>query len=171
MSFFGSSVPTKKAVVKRVSVQVPTKQVTKPAARPSPNPQTKTSAQARPTSKVQKSNRLELPKAVAKHAPKRKASTPPPVWSDDEAEGAADDSDFSFDSARKRVRSSASSVDPSRTIGDQSNRLQEDKGIFPLAHGADLVSGEQAAEFLPAFVEEVATEIELQYPSTSQLER
>lgn len=74
--------------------------------------------------------------------------------------------------ARKRVRSSASSVEPSRVLLDTS-RLSKSKngGDFALAHGADLVSGEHARKFQPAFVEEVATEIKLQYPSASARER
>ena len=60
---------------------------------------------------------------------------------------------------------------PGRILADLSHRSQEDGGVFPLAHGADLVSGSAAARFRPVFVEEVATEIQLQYPSDSQRER
>ena len=73
---------------------------------------------------------------------------------------------------RKRVRSSASSVEPNRVLLDTSRPSKlKDGGCFDLAHGADLVSGDNALKCLPAFVEEVATRIKLQYPSASARER
>lgn len=104
-------------------------------------------------------------------AVKRKASTPPPQWDDSDDEDSGGDTDVSLSSARKRIRSSASSVDPGRTLVDRSSALAEDGGVYPLAHGADLVSGDNALKFRPAFLEEVATAVELQYPSASMKER
>lgn len=169
MNFFGSG-PTKKAVVRKVAVSVPTKKTTTAPSTPrttsSPAPR---SGKVAPTSR--KGSRLQVPKTTSKRIVKRKASTPPPQWSNDDNDSGSDGSEVSFDSARKRVRSSASSVEPSRILADTSNRLQDDGGIYELAHAADLVSGEHSLLFLPAFVEEIATEIELQYPSASQRER
>ncbi|KAF2225749.1 S-adenosyl-L-methionine-dependent methyltransferase [Elsinoe ampelina] len=106
--------------------------------------------------------------ALVRKAVKRKAVTPPPQW-DDSSSDSEGDSEVSFDSTRKRIRSSASSVDPSRTLVDRTNSWTAPTEDFPLAHAADLVSSDP--KFLPAFREEVATEVELQYPSNSKRER
>ncbi|KAF4553838.1 Histone-lysine N-methyltransferase-like protein 7 [Elsinoe fawcettii] len=106
--------------------------------------------------------------SLVRKAVKRKASTPPPQWDDSSSESGSE-SDLSFDSARKRIRSSASSVDPARTLVDRTNPWSGPSAEFPLAHAADLVSSDP--KFLPAFREEVATKVELQYPSNSKRER
>jgi len=112
---------------------------------------------------------LGPPKDLVKHAVKRKL-TPDPQFSSDESDTGAEDSDLSLDPARKRARSSASSVEPSRVLVDIPTGAAKDIGAFALAHGANLVSGENAHKYRPAFVEEEATKIELQYPSRSQRE-
>ncbi|PNS19410.1 Histone-lysine N-methyltransferase, H3 lysine-79 specific [Sphaceloma murrayae] len=105
--------------------------------------------------------------ALVRKAVKRKASTPPPQWDSSDSDGS--ESDLSFDSARKRIRSSASSVDPARILVDRARSWQGPAAEFPLGHSAHLVAADPKCQ--PAFREEVATKVELQYPSNSQREK
>lgn len=154
-----SSAPPAPAQVKKNPISSPLPQSVTKSSRPN-TPQRKT-----PSSKLANGSSKQ---SLVRKAVKRKASTPPPQWDSSDSDSGVE-SDLSFDSARKRVRSSASSVDPSRTLLDRSHPWQGPPADYPLAHAADLVSSDPKSR--PAFREEVATKIELQYPSNSKRER
>ncbi|KAK8219992.1 Nucleosomal histone H3-Lys79 methylase [Zalaria obscura] len=189
MSLFGGFAPSKANKVVKVNATVPVKNVAKQTSeilkkqgsKPSPKPSPRVSrAPSQPSPRTSgpgtpQKDRLQPPKRQLK----RKASTPPPDFGNDSSSDEASDS--SLDASRKRARSSASSVDPNRTIVDTSNKSVEDGGKFPFISSADIIEGEIAKghrkRFKVAFNKnpniepDEIPEIELQYPSDSQRER
>lgn len=97
---------------------------------------------------------------------KRKAVTPPTIWNDDSDNDVAETDLAISTPTHKRIRKLENT---DRKLYDDATYT--DGGDFALAHGADLVSGENAAKYRPTFVEELATEVSLQYPSNSLPER
>jgi len=104
------------------------------------------------------------------HRRKRPAvTTPQPLESDSDD----DVSDQALENAKKRMRR-ASDVEPdiNRQIRSKKAFSDEDKGRFPMVHGADIASLSKPSKFTIAFPNDPqATEIFLQYPSNSQREK
>lgn len=105
----------------------------------------------------------------AQNPRKRPASTPQRLESDSDD----DASDQDIGDARKRARRiSDAGPDPKRQIRSRKAFSEEDGGVFPMIHAADVASLSKATKYKAAFPNDPqAIEIQLQYPSASQSER
>ena len=86
----------------------------------------------------------------------------------------SDDSEVDQDgeAPRKKLRQEPrTNTDPSRQVRSQ-QAFTEGEGIFPMVHGADIVSLDKATKYIPSF-DGLSEDFEvlLQYPSASQRER
>ncbi|KAM0800176.1 putative histone methylation protein Dot1 [Usnea florida] len=109
------------------------------------------------------------PKARAQNPRKRLASTPQRLESDSDD----DISDQDFGNARKRARRiSHMEPDPKRHIRNRKAFSEEDGGVFPMVHAADVASLSKPTKYKAAFPNDPqAIRIRLQYPSASQSEK
>lgn len=174
MNFFNNASTGPKKTVVRKTVQIPVKNVSKPASgRPAPP-----SRSYQPS--VRSGTKATLSGASSRFKPqsagsslKRKAfrqATPQQgLSSDDDSSGGEDASDSDF--SRKRIKSSVSSVDSGRRISIALDKAKANNGVFGMVQGVDLTTGAQASKFRPPWDEEHVTAVELQYPSHSRRER
>ena len=108
------------------------------------------------------------PKARAQNPRKRLASTPQRLESDSDD----DVSEQDFGNARKRARRiSHVEPDPKRHIRSRKAFSEDDGGVFPMVHAADVASLNRPTKYKAAFPNDPqAIRVHLQYPSASQSE-
>ncbi len=109
------------------------------------------------------------PKFRAQNPRKRPSSTPQRLESDSDD----DVSDQDLGDARKRARRT-SDVEPDikRQIRSRKAFSEDNGGIFPMVHAADVASLDKPTKYKAAFPNDPqAIKIHLQYPSASQNER
>ena len=145
----------------------------------SPTPTTSPFLQARPpkvrrlvhgaTRKEQKPSPQPSSRASTPRPRKRASETPQRFESD--TDGANSDEDLS--GSRKKLRLNGEvEPDEKRQIRNRLAFSDEDSGDFAMIHAADIASVHDSKHFSPAFPDKQdASQISLQYPSSSQRER
>ena len=109
------------------------------------------------------------PKSRAQNPRKRPASTPQPLQSDSDD----DVSEQDLGDGRKRARRT-SDVQPDlkRQIRSSKAFLEDDGGVSPMVHAADIASLSKPTKYKAAFPNDTQLiQVHLQYPSASQSER
>ena len=109
------------------------------------------------------------PKPQILHHRKRPASTPQRLESDSDD----DVSDQDLGDARKRARRTSDvDHDSKRQIRSRKAFSEDDGGVFPMVHAAEVASLSKPTKYRAAFPNDPqAIHIHLQYPSASQYER
>lgn len=136
---------------------------------PFPQHSNKRSLPQKKAAKLNSQTAKPSPKSRAQNPRKRPASTPQPLESDSDD----DVSDQDLGDGRKRARKmSEVEPDPKRQIRSRKAFSEENGGVFPMIHAADVASLSKPTKYKAAFPNHPqAIEIQLQYPSASQRER
>lgn len=186
-NFFGAGgnklpvTDSKKPVIRREKVLVPTKQPTSNSASPQPPgrrsgpPANRFQLSGTPT--ASKPLKSTAQRAIdSSRGVKRKSATPQPerpLFSDDEDEDDSSEVGGSdSDASRKRIKSSVSSVEsagPKRNLASET--VREDGKSLKFVHAASLTSGDQVRKYKNLWDTSETKTVSLHYPSNSPLER
>ena len=136
---------------------------------PFPQHSNKRSLPDKKAAKLSSQTAKPSPISRAQNSRKRLASTPQRLESDSDD----DVSDQDLGDARKRARKMRDAEpDPNRQIRSRKAFSEEDGGVFPMIHAADVASLSKHTKYKAAFPNDPeAIEVLLQYPSASQNER